>query len=307
MRILIIGNCQVRPLTEQLKHRFAREHSVDEIIVHLAKAEEEPLHMAQMQDADLVLTQPVMDSFPVTHLRSSVVSAAHAGKMLKWPNVFFHGQCPSLCYLTVAKDRRRVSGPMGDYHLLPILEGWHARKSVRDLAEELRRGGAEDRGYDAAKSLADLSVREKDCDVIITDAIVDRWRDEALFFTFNHPRDSLLVTLADRIFERVGVTLAPFKPFRPNGRENLDLIVPPLFPVDIEEVGLRLPPRFNAVGQDMHFADGNTIRCSGRREYELEQLIEAYFQAYDYQAFELQELAVTPANLGLKERLVKQA
>lgn len=74
-KLLVIGNCQARPLSKMLESTGYFD-CLEPIILHLAKSSQYKEHLAQIEAADIVLAQNTADNFAVTHLRSKVYAKA---------------------------------------------------------------------------------------------------------------------------------------------------------------------------------------------------------------------------------------
>ena len=167
MKILVIGNCQARPLGSLLAH--STDHEVLEpIILHLSKADEEEAHMARIAQADLVLAQATAPVFQPAHLRSDVLREGLPGQVIVWPNVFFAGQHPYLRYLTHTRIGR-VLGPMEATHDIRVVNAWFQDRHGMSFNAAVSAPDYEQQVYDT--SLRDLRGREANCDVTISDLI----------------------------------------------------------------------------------------------------------------------------------------
>ena len=254
--------------------------ALDPIIVHLSKLEDEAAHRAAMQDADLILAQRTSDDFPIPHLRSQTVRDSYGDRVVIWPNLFFAGQQPYLRYLTHTQFGR-IHSPLGDYHDLRHLRAWFENRQGVDF---LKRITEADYVTDYTnRSLADLHQREADCDVGIADLVTDYHAQQALFFTFNHPRIWLLGKLGERILDKIGQA-APIK--TDSMREPLNRIQPPNGLTDKELQGVTVTLE----------ADEKIV-MGGLRAYKGEELQRIVFECYDHVAPHMtpDQLRLTPA------------
>lgn len=205
MKLLVLGNCQARPLASILAHAEAFQ-VLPPIILHLSKDTDLELHEKLFHEADLIVAQATSESFKPTHLQSSSIKERFGDRVTIWPNIFFLGQTPRLRYVTHRKQGR-IFGPLDAYHDLEILSDWFAAKSDVDFNYPLL-----ETEKIAARSLAELESKEAACDVAISDVIAESYRSHALFFTFNHPTQWLLELTARRILERNGFKLPQVPP-----------------------------------------------------------------------------------------------
>ncbi|MDO9502246.1 WcbI family polysaccharide biosynthesis putative acetyltransferase [Falsiroseomonas sp.] len=275
-RVAIIANCQMRPMAALCESIGEAVSVTGGFVVHLAKREDEAAVEAACAKADLVFSQLVLESFPLPFLRSESLRAAHGEKVIVWPNLFFRGQCPDLFYAT-GTDRLRLTGPLTEYHLASVLEAWRAGDGVDRTVARLSAGDF-NIAVDAAQiSLDQLRQRETACDVRASDIIEAAWREEHLFFTFNHPRSRLLDTVARRLLAQadVAATGRPASGFS----EPLGRIRPPLTPGMCRRFGLEFTDSQAEIrGVPYPGGDGPPIT------YELPALVAAFFRAYDGQA-----------------------
>ena len=216
MKLLVIGNCQARPVSQLLGLATGAD-MLEPIILHLAKPEDTSVHEQRMQEADLIFTQWTQDSFSPRHVASSEVSARYPGKTLIWPNLFYAGQQPWLRYVT-HPQLGRILGPLDTYHDLRILGDWYLARTGHNPFAAISPTDV------ARKSLDELRRREADCDVIVSELIAEEAERRPLFFSFNHPNLWLLQNLVRRICDRAGL---PMQPFVLPAREPLARIVTP--------------------------------------------------------------------------------
>lgn len=200
MKIIVIGNCQARPLGELIS-RYTQHDVLDPIILHLSKDADQEEHMERIAQADLVLAQATAPVFQPAHLRSDIIKQSSAHQVVIWPNVFFVGQHPYLRYLTHVQ-LGRILGPMDATHDIRLVNDWFESRQGILFNDRLNKADYEQTVYDT--SLRELRGREENCDLIISDLIEANFETQRLFFTFNHPSLWLLTRLAERILEAVG-------------------------------------------------------------------------------------------------------
>lgn len=277
IRIAVIANCQARPVATLVRHLAPQAEITGIAVVHLATPKDETSLAEACAAADLVFAQLVADNYPVPFVRTAALKAAHPGKVVAWPNLFFRGQCPDLHYAT-GEGRRRLNGPLGDYHSRTVLDGWLGGRPTAATLARLEEGDLAAPPGAAEDSLAQLRQREAAADVAVSDLIAEDWTRRRLFFTFNHPRRVLLEAVTRRLLAAAGIAATGAIP--PRYGEPLGRVVPPM------TAGMR-----TALGLD--FGDeGEAIRgiawpsepTTRHLEYTLPDLVDALYHAYDSQA-----------------------
>lgn len=198
MKVLVIGNCQARPLTA-IMASCSLFQMLSPIILHLSSDAERDVHESAITQADLIVAQRTSDDFNPNHLRSASIREKFRTKVIIWPNVFFLGQTPKLRYLN-HKQHGRIFGPLDAYHDLHILNDWYYNRT----GDEFKFCNKSDDEI-AALSLMELREKEKECDIIISDIIEKNYKTEPLFFTFNHPMYSMLAEVVHRIFQLINL------------------------------------------------------------------------------------------------------
>ena len=206
MKILVSGNCQAEPVISLLSAICGDVQPLEPIITYLPQdaQEQEDVHKARMREADIIFAQAtmptaIMPTIQVPHVASASIKAHFPEKTIIWPNLFYAGQQPYLCYVTHQITKARLLGPMGEYHDLRILRDWY-----RDRRDETP-FNLPDAGQIAQTSLEELGRREAPCDVKISDLIDAEKSTRRLFFTFNHPSRWLFIALVERMMARTNL------------------------------------------------------------------------------------------------------
>lgn len=280
MKLLVIGNCQARPIGNVVARICPNISLLDPIILHLAQESETERHLESLAQADIILSQRTDPSFALPHLRSNVVKATSPDNTIIWPNAFYTGQQPFLRYITNPASGR-ILGPLETYHDIRIFNAWRAQHLAQpqsSLDEE-----AEAKRIHRA-SLDSLMQRDQYCDVSISDLIEDYHMKHRLFFTFNHPTLWVLNHLARRICEKLGLD---YTPASNDQKEPLDRVIPPALP-HLNTESFR--------GMDFTLSEKGKITMGASKAYSFDALKAASFAAYDHQKDMLlsQNLRMTP-------------
>lgn len=291
-KIIVVANCQARAVADILRVALQGRFEIDTIISHLATAADEEAHAQLLSDADCIFAQVTTDEYPTVHVRSNVIRSKYSAHITVWPNAFFAGQCPNLCYIT-AQAGARVQGPLGPYHDRRIYQFWSDGAAIADCLKELQCTPDVDIRIPAQVALQSLRQREQSSDIIVSDLLEEHWKRRRLFFTFNHPTSFLLIEIARRLGMRIG--------------EDGDIdIYPEIFG---EPLGTVIPlfstvrefadGRISAIGEfsrGMAIAsmNGGQIAHGKARIYSLEQLVDAAYRAFDAQNIDRSKVRFTP-------------
>lgn len=266
MKLLVIGNCQARPVSQVLASA-GELSALAPIVIHLAKAEQKEEHEAAMDEADIILAQHTAETFEPSHLISSKIAERHPSKTKIWPNIFFLGQQPFLRYVNIV-GKGRLLGPMDAYHDLRILRAWFKDRKQMDFAPFIEQEDYAENLRD--RSLADLESREKSCDIRIADLVRRDLEKRHLFFTFNHPTSWLLKCLCNRILNEV---------FSADQEKEAALAGEPLGRLSPPSKGFA-GDRFQ--GLEVSFLENAELNLGGLRQYSADQLDETFRASYDH-------------------------
>lgn len=290
--IVVIGNCQARPIAAKINGLLLPDANVSTIVIHLAKETDFEAHNKLLANADFILTQPISPNYPVNHLRQKFLQDSYAAQIIVWPNSFFHGQCPSLFYVTLPNQERLI-GPLAEYHLLPVLKSWASGVGVEETVTQIEDGTLRSEVKTADASLEELRDRDRLCDIKISEFISEHWQEQSLFFTFNHPREVVLDFVVIELAKFIGVKFQA-QSEKASDTEPLSLIIPPSLPGDVVRNGFSFAPPQNIFGLALERTNGATTMGS-RIKYSLVSLIENHYAVYDEKMPELENVRLTPS------------
>lgn len=273
MRIILIGNCQIRPFEHSLK--LAGAHVSYKAIVHLLNALEEQALQEELYSADVIITQQISDSFRWPYVHTSRIIADYKDKTLVILNLFYQAYNPELCYVRLPKGTAR--GPLGDYHLLTLLEAWHKTGSVAEGLHNLSDAEYNAQRYSSAleRTLIELTRREQTANVHIVEYILETQSHAKLFHTMNHPANILLHEYASRIARALDLN-PPACGFQ--APEHLGAFQLPTNPVARSGLKLAFNDRKNYSGLALG-PTGEPTKTA--KVYEADTLCEAYQRVYD--------------------------
>lgn len=225
-KIVVVGNCQARPLAMAFEDLGVDVEVTGVAIVHLLNSDQLGEYQPKFEEADYIVAQLVADNYPCEFIRTKFLREQYGHKLVSIVNLYFSGYSPDWGYIK-APGVGPLKGPIGDYHNKVIYSCWKSGLT-RNSAKSAYRNRSEFGFKNVAEaSLHELAMRESGLDIKITDFISSEWKKEKLFHTFNHPSGSLLIEYSKRILERLDIELAAnsYKDWNPLGKFELPSIV----------------------------------------------------------------------------------
>lgn len=290
LKVVVVGNCQARPLAKLLKSLNPRISVTTTAIVHLLKNEQAAQYRPAFEEADLIVSQLVFDTYPCEFVRTNFLKERYGEKVISIVNLYFTGYTPDWFYIRIP-GKGTLRGPMGDYHNRTILTSWQEGLSVHGAASRLRDPEYNQRYLaEVEKSLDQLRQRESLVDIKVVDIIEENFRKSRLFFTFNHPNMFLLREYAKRILQRAGID-AKRPRFVLRDRELLGQFIPLVNPA----VELPAGKQTRHKGLAAEICPNKLVINRKKKKYTSEQMVKCFYSIYD----ELGE------DLGLREIQVK--
>lgn len=208
--VVVVGNCQAKGLELELARRpsfLRRFRFVSFPAVHEIPAADIPALHAGVASAEVVLLQTIADDYRggLGLGNQQLSQIARSPHVLRWPSIFWSGYTPDLFYLRDAQGAPVVDGPF-DYHDQVILgsfaDGHDAAEAIAILSDPNRPSGAL---ASAQAATVELAERSEGCEIQVSPFIEERYREELLFFTLNHPSASVLSCVADQVLELLGI------------------------------------------------------------------------------------------------------
>lgn len=286
-KFLIFGNCQAHPLGQIIARlpQFSSEYELVSNVppVHLIRNEHLDLLDRTLAEIDLLIFQRVGDAFGAALTTPRLLSLLKPGaRSICIPNLFFRAYNPELSYL---RGLDASGHTFCEYHDVNIAQIYlkYGRGSVERICAMLQ----DSRYYSPnflssafSETIAELERREADCDVVISDFIRSHWCTTQLFFTMNHPRNSVLVELASRIVRQLGYDEAVSQVKLP--KEYLSVVRPPVYV---------------SVSEHLGWAGTETEVAIKGKSYDLRGYVTGHLDAY----VAMGPAAVRKALLSLKE------
>jgi hypothetical protein len=210
-----------------------------------------------------VISVPFGEDHP--DLFNGRIKALYGERYLLMTNIHFTGLHPDIMYF--GSFGNRVYGPMGDYHSRIILLCYLHGMDERDCLARFNARSYEALGYFTAweASAAELRRREAGMDIRFADEFIELTRHRQTLRTMNHPTNAAFVLQAECIARHLGLAAAFSEEAFANPLD--DHARWPIYPEIRETHGLpyKTEASFLILG----------------RSYELEELIAAYYHAYD--------------------------
>ncbi|HDY93958.1 MAG TPA: glycosyltransferase family 61 protein [Pseudoalteromonas sp.] len=204
-KVVVVGNCQARPIATLLE-TMSNEIEITKVaIVHLLNSDQESEYRSFFEDADYIIAQLVAPNYPCEFVQTSLLEQSYGDKLVKIVNIFLLDHTPYLSGLPA--DWRNKKTPLGDYHFPILFEQWKKGASIKEAASLLRESyiNVSYGMVNESSSLFELQTREKKVDVKISDFLLKS--KERLFYTYNHPKDTLLFEYAKRILNLLGMNI----------------------------------------------------------------------------------------------------
>jgi hypothetical protein len=261
-KIVIVGNCQARPIATLLEKMSSEVEVTKVAIVHLLKSEQENEYKEAFEEADHIVTQLIASNYPCEFVRTNDLKNKYGNKVTTIVNLYFKGEHPDWVYIR-DEQHNSLIGPLYEYHNLTILKCWFAGKSATETEKYLMNVEYNHSEFENErnKSFEQLQVKERLADVKICNFIKD---NEQLFWTFNHPKHELLYEYAKNIYSHI---------FN-NQYTDVKSVKEPLGKI-------RLPS--NIINNKVdHIFDGFSV---DNKKYDLADVIENFFNLYNENKF----------------------
>jgi hypothetical protein len=277
LKLIIPGNCQAQ-LLEAMFATATPSVSVTRLEPAFRMREERKDEVLQaMADADFIFAQRTSDDFFLPWLTPGGLRAAFGAKCLIWPNIYFDGYFPNTQYI-YKHGIGKLSSPLQDYHLAPLISAHRLGKSVEGAVKEIEQlAAAGDACFEA--SFTELEQREQDVDVAISDFLRAGASRRRVVYTPNHPYNDVLAELGARLGREAGIA---FDQDAAAGiRYVLDRIYLPAFPSIVKDLSLPFDAATLFRGVEVEEVAPGRIALGNAREYSLQEVVEAYWRIYD--------------------------
>jgi len=282
-KICFIGNCQAQALQSLCAHlRVDAEVLPLPAVFNVQEFDTNEIY-DKIERADFIFNQRVSDDYQIERVRPKEVRSRFAGKSYSWPNIYFDGYFPGIGYIyTHGRDGGgKLTGPLGDYHFLPLLHAWSVGTGV-DTAKNMLLAGSLP-GMSATPvedSLSQLRARERGLDIIVSDFISARFRYERLQYSMNHPSNTLLLLTLQRLLETVGIRVENIAALASYPYTLNQFVIPP-FDYVRRVYGLKFEIDDAMSGKSVSIQEKYVGEGPDTTNYNWEVLVETYYRLYD--------------------------
>jgi len=280
INIVIVGNCQARPIASILPLLNNNINITATAIVHLLTDKYEEQYIPFFDEADFIVTQQIADNYPCEFVRTNLLKSKYSNKIITIINLYYSGYNPDLMYIRDT-SQGTLKSPLGEYHNKTIYEAWKAGKSVKDALSLYNDYDYNKNKYTniARNSLLELKNREKNSDISITDFIEEEQKHQRLFFVFNHPSLSLLIEMVRKILTIMEIRISDIHASIIN--EPLDKIIAPINIYAKSNLKINFKDVSSFKGVDCFVNNGDIITTNAIKEYSFLEITENYYQIYD--------------------------
>lgn len=210
LKIIVVGNCQAYPLLLGMQQNLTQADIHFCPSVHLATADEVANLHRELVDTDVLVMHRVQPGYrnniglDSPFLRSLLPEDSRSFVL---PNLHYEGYFPWTTYAQDPDGRLTAlesESPLGPYHDFLAMAAAQEGLEYADLMEYRCTPQIADLLLNAhGQSLNELSSRESDCDVEISDWIAANFRDIPLAHTINHPTQAILDQLLRRLLSKL--------------------------------------------------------------------------------------------------------
>jgi hypothetical protein len=265
VRFLLYGNCQIQPLHVMLRLMFpeAEVHALPLSYCLIdgtsVLGEADISFIRSIEPDDYIIHQPLGSRYQAYSIDSIteafVVSRA---RRISIPYIIFNPYFPD-AYNPNPRSKPNAQYPFGEF---PYGHRWidesmasansskHIFDSIIDLIN--RRSDSLNYNQSVIDAISRLVHRERQCDVLISDFVLDMYQRSRLFHTYDHPVFDLYCVLMQRILVAMNCSSVPFP------KQHQDVLTKtinpsmelPIYPGIAEALGLKFDTSSFSWGAD---------------------------------------------------------
>ena len=271
-KIVLLGNCQVRPLSQLMQAMLAD--------ADIAAIELMPEAVKRLEDMEPEISQLIDESDLIFfHRHGAGLEAFRKNypqqyeKVRFIPRIAFSGFHPDIDYVHDANGNK-VLGPLGGYQSSIAFFGWKNSLSASETLSLFNEDVYESLGYfEYASTAGDLLLSEGEQTGVPLEKMMDKWSAHGCWmYTMNHPKLFVLADVARAVLEREGMATLPGVEEFVDDAMNSDAVLP-MYP----EVGRRM----GLIGHYL-FKRGTDVTMRGLSVpmFSLQQFVEESFAAF---------------------------
>ena len=277
-KILLLGNCQVRPLSQLMQAMLAD--------ADIASIELVPDVVKRLEDGEAEISRLIVEADIIFfHLHGDALQAFRKNfpkennKVRLIPRIAFSGFHPDIDYVEDGKGNK-VLGPLGSYHSSIAFWGWKNALSVAATLALFREDIYESLGYFGYAGVSrDLLLSEGEQTGTPIGKMMEKWSQRGCWmYSMNHPKLFCLADVARSALEREGMVTLPGVEEFVDDELSSDSVLP-VYPEVANKLGF--------VGHYL-FKRGTDVTLRGLpvAMLSLKQFVEASFAAYSKYARE---------------------
>lgn len=201
MKVLVYANCQSTAIGMMLGRLLDAEIIKVPAVQNIPLGEKQAF-MAKVAEAGIVVHQPIGAGFVAStdELRDTFPDKT----FVSFPSVYFAGLFPQVCGLKHF-EYGTINGPLVAYHDARIARSFLRGHTIAECISGLNEHDPSLLAH-FDPMFAEAETREAELDVQCMDIVRDEFRNQQLFYTFNHPTNFLLFGIASRIARVLGKT-----------------------------------------------------------------------------------------------------
>ena len=202
INLYVYGNCQSQPISRIIDRLTPKEINVTYPIkpVHLLDETDKQRLYETLSKTDVFIYQNVMSQKYSWRCTDEILKVLPNNvKLLRFPSLYFDAYFDE----TITINHKNLNKFI-PYHNRIILDCYLSGLSKNDTLDKFINNNPirfDDSSYQ--KSLTSIKERERNSDIIISDYIEDHFKKHRLFWTVNHPSNSLLLEVSKRIINEI--------------------------------------------------------------------------------------------------------
>jgi len=210
LKIMVVGNCQAYPLLIGMQQKLTKAEIGFCPAVYLATADDVAIFHRELANTDVLVMHRVLPGYRNDiGLDSPCLRALlpEGSRSFVLPNLHYEGYFPWTIYAQDPEGRLpalEAESPLGPYHDFLAMAAAQEGLEYSDLMEYRCTPKIADLLMKAhSQSLDELSSRESECDLEMSDWIAANFRNVPLAHTVNHPTQVSLDQLLRRLLAKI--------------------------------------------------------------------------------------------------------